>query len=94
MFASFSNRMTGYFAALLIASLGILFVLWYFGWSALGLVGASQQRLDAALQMLSVKVDLQRDRIARELLEASGDTLLLAEGAELKLSLLRDPLQL
>nr|WP_315484466.1 EAL domain-containing protein [uncultured Undibacterium sp.] len=88
MFASFSNRMTGYFAAVLIASLGILFVLWYFGWSALGLVGASQQRLDAVMQMLSVKVDLQRDMISRELQKASGDVLLIAESAELQQAVL------
>jgi hypothetical protein len=93
MFASFSNRMTGYFAAVLIASLGILFVLWYFGWSALGLVGASQQRLDAVMQMLSVKVDLQRDMISRELQQASGDVLLIAESTELQQALLALPSQ-
>ncbi|MBY0573075.1 MAG: hypothetical protein K2P84_05300, partial [Undibacterium sp.] len=63
MFASFSNRMTGYFAALFIAALGLLFVLWYFGFAWLGLVGANSQGVDHAIHPLEVRADLQRQVI-------------------------------
>lgn len=87
MFASFSNRMTAYFATLLMASLGGLFLLWYFGSSALGIVGANNQRLNDAIQTLEVKADLQRNRIAAELQERQGNVLMLAESLELQRAL-------
>lgn len=84
MFASFSNRMTAYFATLLTASLGGLFLLWYVGAPALGIVGANKLRLNDAIQTLEVKADLQRSMIAAELKDRMGDVLMLAENQDLQ----------
>ncbi len=83
MFSSFSNRMTGYFAALLVSALGVLFVLWYVGVPGLGLNGARSQRLEAALRVLETRADLQSRLIATELKERSEDTAFIAENARL-----------
>ena len=79
--------MTAYFATLLIASLGGLFMLWYFGAPALGIVGANQLRLHNAIQTLEVKADLQRNMIAAELKDRMGDVLMVAESQDLKLAI-------
>lgn len=83
MFASFSNRMTAYFATLLIASLGGMFLLWYFGAPALGIVGAGTQRYNSAMQTLEVKADLQRNMLATELKERMGDVQMIADSSEI-----------
>ncbi len=87
MFASFSHRMTAYFATLLMASLGGLFLLWYFGAPVLGIVGANKLRLHNAIQTLEVKADLQGSMIASELKERMGDVLMMAESQDVKLAL-------
>ena len=83
MFSSFSNRMTSYFAALLVSALGLLFVLWYVGVPGLGLTGARTQRLEAALRVLETRADLQSRLIGTELKERSEDTAFIAENAQL-----------
>lgn len=83
MLSSFSNRMTGYFAALLVAALGILFVLWYVGIPSMGLNGARSQRLEAALRVLETRADVQSRLIATELKERGEDTAFVAENAQL-----------
>lgn len=88
MFASFSNRMTAYFATLLMASLGGLFLLWYVGAPALGIVGANKLRLNDAIQTLEVKADLQRSMIAAELKDRMGDVLMLAQSQDVQHALL------
>ena len=76
---SFSSRITAYFGALLLAAMGLLFLLWYFGFSPLGLMGASQQRLVEAMRLLEVKADLQRSLIAAGLKARRGDILIVSE---------------
>ncbi|MBR7800415.1 EAL domain-containing protein [Undibacterium fentianense] len=90
MLTSFSNRMTGYFAAVLVAALGILFFLWYFGIASLGFVGAREGRLASAIAQLEMKADLQRNLIAADLQERLGDVLLLAESDSIKTAILND----
>lgn len=79
--------MTAYFATLLMASLGGLFLLWYFGAPVLGIVGANKLRLHGAIQTLEVKADLQRNMIAAELKERMSNVLMLAESQDLKQAL-------
>ncbi|MBI3711628.1 MAG: EAL domain-containing protein [Burkholderiales bacterium] len=79
--------MTAYFATLLMASLGGLFLLWYFGAPVLGIVGANKLRLQSAIQTLEVKADLQGSMIASELKERMGDVLMLAESQDIKQAL-------
>lgn len=87
MFTSFSNRMTGYFAAVLVAALGILFFLWYVGIPAVGLTGAREERLASAIAQLEMKADLQRNLIDSDLHDSGADMLFIAESEELKQAL-------
>jgi diguanylate cyclase (GGDEF)-like protein/PAS domain S-box-containing protein len=79
MLSSFANRMTGYFAALLIASISVLFFFWYFGFSPFNLEGAKNQEMDRAIQLLEAKINLQKKLIAVEINERRGDLLMIAE---------------
>ncbi|WMW81025.1 EAL domain-containing protein [Undibacterium cyanobacteriorum] len=83
MSSSFSNRMTSYFAALLVLALGVLFVLWYLGFPQLGLSGARKQSLEAALRVLETRADVQSRLIAIELKERAEDTAFVAENTKL-----------
>lgn len=79
--------MTGYFAAVLVAALGILFFLWYVGVPALGLIGAREERIASAIAQLEMKADLQRNLIASDLHDSGADMLFIAESEELKQAL-------
>jgi diguanylate cyclase (GGDEF)-like protein/PAS domain S-box-containing protein len=79
MLGTFANRMTGYFAALLIASMTILFLIWYFGVPAINLTGAKTQELETAISLLEIKADLHEKLISTELNERRGGILVLAE---------------
>lgn len=79
MLSTFANRMTGYFAALLIAAMAILFFIWYLGVPAINLIGAKEQELKTAISLLEIKADLQERLIATELKERRGDILVIAE---------------
>lgn len=83
IYASFSSRIAGYFAALFLAALGVFFSLWYFGLPLLELSGASNQRLAEAMRTLELKADLHRTLIASGLRERRGDMLVVAENVVL-----------
>lgn len=83
MLSTFANRMTGYFAALLIASMSILFFIWYFGIPIIHLTGAKTQELETAISLLEIKADLHEKLISTELIERRGDLLVLAESDEI-----------
>ncbi len=87
MLTSFSNRMTGYFAAVLVAALGLLFFLWYVGLPSVGLIGAREARLANAIAQLEMQADLQRNLIVADLHDASSDMLFMADSEELKQAL-------
>ena len=78
-----STRITGYFGALFLVAMGILFFLWYFGLPQFGLVGASDQRLNEAIRILEVKADTQRALIGNTLKDRRGDLLGIAENKTL-----------
>ena len=79
MHASLSSRITGYFGALFLVAMGILFSLWYFGLPQFGLIGASNQRLAEAMRILEVKANLQHTLIADGIKARRGDVLVFAE---------------
>nr|WP_315468569.1 EAL domain-containing protein [uncultured Undibacterium sp.] len=91
MLTSFSNRITGYFAAVLVAALGILFFLWYVGMPSVGLIGAREARLANAIAQLEMQADLQRNLIIADLHDASADMLFMAESEELRQALSGSP---
>ena len=79
LYASFASRITGYFAALFLAAMSILFALWYWGLPLLELVGAGQQRLGEAMRILEVRSDLQQSLIANGIKTRRGDIQVISE---------------
>ena len=79
MNTSFSSRISGYFVALFLAAMGLMFFFWYQGVPQLGLVGAGNQRLTDAILKLELKADYQRSLITDRLKELRGDILVVAE---------------
>ncbi|MGS0756611.1 PAS domain-containing protein, partial [Roseateles sp. GG27B] len=88
-YASFSSRITLYFGALLLAGLGILVALWYFGSPQLGIVGASELRFMQAIRGLEATADLHRVLIVSGIKQRRGDLLIVAEDAGLTAHLAR-----
>ena len=86
---SFSNRVTGYFGALFLAAMGVLFYGWYFGLPQLGVDGASKQRLIEASRILEAKADHQDGLITEGIKNRRGDVLVMAENTALTDLLLR-----
>jgi diguanylate cyclase (GGDEF)-like protein/PAS domain S-box-containing protein len=74
-----STRITGYFAALFVVAMALLFYLWYVGVPQLGVVGASSQRLVEATRILEIQADHKRSLIAGSIRERRGDILVVAE---------------
>ncbi len=74
-----STRIALFFGALLLAGMGTLSLLWYLGLPAIGLIGASDQRLSEATQVLELSADRQRDSIRAAIEERRGDVLILGE---------------
>jgi signal transduction histidine kinase len=74
-----STRVALYFGALLLAAMGTLALLWYTGLPAIGLIGASDQRLSEATQVLELSADRQRDGIRAAIEARRGDVLILGE---------------
>lgn len=87
MLTSFANRITGYFAAVLVAALGILFFLWYVGMPSMGLIGAREARLANAIAQLEMQADLQRNLLVADLHDRSADMLFMADSEEIKRAL-------
>ncbi len=81
--------MTSYFAALLVLALGLLFVLWYFGFPQLGLSGARKQSLQAALRVLETRADVQSNLIAIELKERAEDAAFVVDNTNLVMAKVR-----
>ncbi len=88
-YASFSSRITLYFAALLLAAMGTLVALWYFGLPQLGILGASEVRITQALRGLEVRADLHRFLISSAIKERREDLQSLADDAGLTAQLAR-----
>lgn len=76
---SFSTRIAAYFGSLFVATMLVLFALWYFGLPALGITGAKNQRLADAIHSLEMSADHQRETFASKLRERRGDLLILSE---------------
>ena len=88
-YASFSSRITLYFAALLLAGMGTLVALWYFGSPQMGVLGASDMRFTQAMRGLEATADLHRILIANGIKERRGDLLIVAEDTDLTTPLAR-----
>ncbi len=90
--SSLSTRIVSYFAALFLLTIGMLLAAWYIGVPQLGLTGASEQRVAAAMQLLEIKADLQRALIVEGIKDRRGDILVIAESKSLSQQLAnRDP---
>ena len=76
---SFSTRIAAYFGGLFVATMSLLFALWYFGLPQQGIAGAKEQQLSTTNQILEILADHQRAVIANNLEERRGDILILAE---------------
>lgn len=72
---------------MLIAAMGILFLLWYVGLPSLGLTGAREERLLSAIAQLEMKADLQRNLVIADLQDSSADLMFIAESDEIKRAL-------
>lgn len=79
MNSSFSARVAAYFGGLFIATIGILFVLWFFGLPQLGIVGAESRWLTESTHALETIANYQRAALANSLEERRGDLLVLSE---------------
>ena len=83
MNSSFSTRIAAYFGGLFVATMSLVFALWYFGLPQLGMKGAKGQWLVEATHGLEILADHQRTRIVDKLEERRGDLLILAENKSL-----------
>ncbi len=88
--SSFSHRITGYFGALFLFTMGLLFVLWYYGMPQLGIDGASKQRLTEASRILEARADHLQSVITDGIKDRRGDILVAAENRLLAEHLVRD----
>lgn len=79
MIRSFAQRIAAYFATFFLVAMGALFALWFYGLPAIGLQGASDQRLAEATRMQELLADHQRAAIIASLIERRGDVLTVAE---------------
>ena len=79
--STFANRIALYFGLLFSAGMALLFGLWYYGLPALGIAGASEQRLALAVRILELKADQRSAQLAEGLGERRGDVLVMAENA-------------
>ncbi len=79
MNSSFSARVAAYFGGLFITTIGILFVLWFFGLPQLGIVGAESRWLTESTHALETIANYQRAALANSLEERRGDLLVLSE---------------
>jgi diguanylate cyclase (GGDEF)-like protein/PAS domain S-box-containing protein len=86
---SFSKRISGYFGALFLIAVGLLFLLWFLGLPVLGLPGARSQLLAETERILEIQADLQRALIANALKARRGDILILSENKSLAEDLTR-----
>ncbi len=75
----FASRIAVYFASLFLAAIAALFTLWLYGLPAIGLQGASNQKLTEARRTLELTADHQRETWNANLIERRGDILIIAE---------------
>ncbi|MEN9383417.1 MAG: hypothetical protein RL323_560 [Pseudomonadota bacterium] len=87
MRTSISTRVTGYFAALFLVTVAVLFFLWYFGLPGFGLTGAGGARLSEATRMLELEADHRRRLLKMAIAERRGDLLVIAENRVLSAEL-------
>ena len=90
---TFSNRIALYFGLLFSAGMVVLFGLWYYGLPAMGIAGASAQRLSLAVRLLELKADQRTAQLSESLAERRGDVLMIAESEGLAERLLEGPEQ-
>ncbi len=79
MRTSLLTRIAGYFGALFVLAMASLLGLWYFGFPALDVMGASSMQLAQATQALEREADHQRNIINIAISERRGDALVIAE---------------
>ena len=79
MNTSFSTRIAAYFGGLFIATISVIFALWYFGIPQLGLPGAQSKWLAESTAALETFADHRRAALLSSLEERRGDLLLLSE---------------
>ena len=88
MTQSFAARIAIYFGTFFLVTMGALLAFWLYGLPAIGLQGASNQKLTEAMRVLELTADQQRDTLIANLLERRGDLLVVAENRVLAQQLL------
>ena len=79
MSKSFASRIVTYFATLFLFAMSALFALWFFGLPAVGLQGASSQKLNEAMRVLELSANHLREVLDANIAERRGDMLVIAE---------------
>jgi PAS domain S-box-containing protein len=79
MSKSFASRIVTYFATLFLVAMSALFALWFFGLPAIGLQGASSQKLNEAMRVLELSANHLREVLDANIAERRGDMLVIAE---------------
>ena len=76
---SFAARIAIYFGAFFLLAMGALLTLWLRGLPAIGLQGATEQKLGEAMRVLELTADQQRETLSINLQERRGDLMVIAE---------------
>ena len=79
MTRSFAQRIAAYFATLFLVAMGALFALWFYGLPAVGLQGATSQKLAEATRIQEIVADHERAALNTSLFERRGDLLAISE---------------
>ncbi|MER2538908.1 MAG: ATP-binding protein [Azonexus sp.] len=79
MTSSFASRIVAYFATLFLVAMGTLFTLWLYGLPAIGLQGASSQKLTEAMLVLELSANHLREVLDANIAERRGDMLVISE---------------
>ena len=79
MTSSFAARIVAYFATLFLVAMGTLFTLWLYGLPAIGLQGASSQKLTEAMLVLELSANHLREVLDANIAERRGDMLVISE---------------
>jgi len=74
-----STRIAGYFGALFLAAVAVLYALWYFGLPLIGLSGAGGVQIAEVTRTLEHEADYQRAVFQSTIAERRGDLLVIAE---------------
>ena len=79
MSKSFATRIAIYFGTFFLLVMGTLLTLWLHGLPAIGLQGATEQKLAEAMRVLELAADQQRETLSINLQERRGDLMVIAE---------------